>query len=61
MSGKLDLLVKPPNEDEFKFSKKIDENVFFGMKTDTKHNRGDYARVATATLDIISIDTEKYR
>mgnify|MGYP001066284651 CR=1 FL=1 len=46
--GQIELVVKSKGtEDEFKFSKQIDENDFFGRKSDPKDKRSDYARVVS--------------
>lgn len=48
------------SQDQFKFSKNADESEFFGLKSETKDLRLDYARAASDKVEVILIDKEYY-
>lgn len=59
--GQIELVVKSKGtEDEFKFSKQVDESEFFGHKSDPKDKRSDFARVKTDVAQVIEFDTQTY-
>jgi CRP-like cAMP-binding protein len=63
MTGKLEILVKPAGavgEENYKFSKQIDETEFFGLKDNFNETRSNNARSLTA-CEIISFDAKIYR
>jgi hypothetical protein len=51
--GKIELLVK--TDDEFKYSKGIDESSFFGKKEFFNEPRGDYAKVISEKAVLIEL------
>lgn len=53
MTGKLEILVKTDNE--FKYSKGIDENTFFGKKEFFKETRDEYAKVVSEKAVLIEL------
>jgi len=53
MTGSLEILVKPNESDEFKYSKGIDESTFFGLKKYFNEERSDYARVVSEKVELI--------
>lgn len=54
LRGKLELVVDSIEaQGQFKFSKNVDENEYFGFKTDTADKRSDYARGAALKTDVI--------
>jgi CRP-like cAMP-binding protein len=58
VSGALEVIVKSEGSDEFKYSKTIDHNTYFGLKSNPKEPRGDNARVTSeGTCEIIEFDS----
>ena len=54
VSGALEVIVKSEGSDEFKYSKTIDVNTYFGLKSNPTESRGDNARVTSeGTCEII--------
>lgn len=63
MTGKLEILVKPAGavgEEDYKFSRQVDESEFFGLKDNFNETRVSNARSLTA-CEIISFDAKVYR
>lgn len=58
LTGKLEVSVKTDNE--FKFSKNVDESTFFGKKQFFNETRGDYAKVVSAKALLLQFKTIKY-
>lgn len=58
MTGKLEILVKTDNE--FKYSKGVDENTFFGKKEYFNESRDEYAKVVSDKALLIELNTIKY-
>lgn len=57
LRGKLEVVVDHV-DGEFKFSKNVDENEFFGFKLDSSDKRLDYARGAAAATEIMQINKD---
>jgi CRP-like cAMP-binding protein len=61
VSGALEVIVKSEGSDEFKYSKTIEVNTYFGLKSNPKESRGDNARVTSdGTCEIIEFDSQTY-
>jgi CRP-like cAMP-binding protein len=61
VSGALEVIVKSEGSDEFKYSKTIDVNTYFGLKSNPAESRGDNARVTSeGTCEIIEFDSQIY-
>jgi len=68
LRGKLELLVdsshgtvgQQQNPLEFKLSKVVDENEFFGFKQFCDEQRNEYARAVTDNVEILEIEKDAY-
>lgn len=58
LTGKLQVLVKA--QDEYKYSKTIDESTFFGLKQFYTEPRIDIAKVTTSKCQVIEFQTQQY-
>lgn len=58
LTGKIEVVIK--TGEDFKYSKSVDENTFFGLKKFYGEPRIDYAKVASPKLQVIEFNTEKY-
>ena len=58
VSGSLEVIVKSDGSDEFKYSKTIEVNTYFGLKSNPKEARGDNARVISdVACEIIEFES----
>lgn len=61
VTGTLEVIVKSEGSDEFKYSKSIDTNTYFGLKSNPKEARGDNARVNSEGFsEIIEFESQTY-
>lgn len=60
IEGSIEIIGKSVNSDDFKFLKSVEPNQYFGLKTEYREARSDYARVTSDACKVMQLDTQKF-